>query len=80
MARLHSELLTTAEPITVMFSDGRSISGTLWMEPSRRGHWEIEYDGKRASDNRAHQITAEIRVAARALLRELGRRPAYGQM
>ena len=79
MARLHRELLTASEPITVTFSDGRSVSGTLWMNPSQRGQWEIEYEGQRSSDNRTHQNAADIRAAARTLLRQLGRQPAYGQ-
>jgi hypothetical protein len=79
MARSQRELLTTGEPITVTFSDGRSVFGTLWMNPSQRGQWEIEYEGQRKSDNRTYQNAADIRVAARALLRQLGRQPAYGQ-
>lgn len=67
------ELLTVEEPVSVTFSDGRTATGILWMNASRRGPWVVEYDGRRASDGRTYQ-TAEIRAVARAQLREMARR------
>jgi hypothetical protein len=63
---------TDAAPISATLNDGTVVTGKLWMHPSRRGSFEVEYDGERRSDGRSsYRNEAHIRAVARILLRDL---------
>jgi hypothetical protein len=64
--------LTVSEPISVKLQDGTAVTGTLWMHPSRKGRFEVEYKGVRKSDERSDYRGEEhIRMIAVVLLKEL---------
>jgi hypothetical protein len=44
---------TVSQPLSVTMKDGSTIAGTLWLHPSRRGSFEVEYDGVRKTDHRS---------------------------
>ena len=63
---------TVSEPLTVRLSDGTEVTGTLRMEASRRGSFEVSYDMASRSDGRSdHADEAPMKSAARILLREM---------
>jgi hypothetical protein len=63
---------TISEPLTVTLRNGTSVTGTLWLRPSRRSTFEVEYDGRRASDYRTNYSgERHMRSMARLILREM---------
>jgi hypothetical protein len=57
---------TDAVPISATLDDGTVVTGRLWMHPSRRGSFEVEYDGERRADGRSnYRNEAHIRAVAR---------------
>lgn len=63
---------TIFEPLSVTLGSGKVIMGTLWLHPSRRGSFQVEYGGMRKTDGRADYTNeAHIRSIARLILREL---------
>jgi hypothetical protein len=63
---------TVSEPLTVRLSDGTEVTGTLRMEASRRGSFEVWYDMVSRSDGRSdHADEVPMKTAARAILREM---------
>ncbi len=64
--------LTVSEPLTTTLESGAKVTGTLWLHPSRRGGFEVEYEGVRRTDGRTDYIDiAHIRSIARIMLREM---------
>ena len=63
---------TVSQEISTTLKDGTKITGTLWLRPSRRGSFEVEYNGRRASDHR-NDYTSEtaMKGMARTILREM---------
>lgn len=63
---------TVSEPLSIPLRDGNVVTGTLWLRPSRRGSFEVEYEGCRKTDGR-FDYTSEthIRAMARMILREM---------
>ena len=39
------DTLTVSVPLTVALGDGTTARGSLWMHPSRKGRFEVEYKG-----------------------------------
>jgi hypothetical protein len=63
---------TDAVHISATLNDGTVVAGKLWMHPSRRGSFEVEYGGERHTDGRSgYRNEAHIRAVARILLRDL---------
>ena len=63
---------TISEPLSVTLGDGTVVTGTLWLHPSRRGSFEVEYNGMRNSDYRTdYSDEGHLKGIARMLLREL---------
>lgn len=63
---------TVSEPLSTTLKDGSIITGTLWLHPSRRGSFEVEYKGMRKSDHRTDYTSeAHIKAIAMTILREL---------
>jgi hypothetical protein len=63
---------TVSEPLSTALRDGRVAHGTLWMHVSRSGGFEVEYDGRRASDHRTdYHNEGRIRFMAKMILREM---------
>jgi hypothetical protein len=70
--RKQESQLTVSEPLSTTLKDGRVVHGTLWLHPSRRGSFEVEYHGERKTDGRADYTNIEhIRSIARIVLTEL---------
>jgi hypothetical protein len=68
------ETLTVWKQIEATCWDGRVVTGTgtLWMNASRRGRFEVEYNGMRRTDGRSDYTNeAEINFFARRLLLEM---------
>jgi len=64
--------LTVSEPLSVTLRDGAVIEGHLWMHVSRRGGFEVEYQGRRHSDYRRDYVhEVQMRGMARILLAEM---------
>jgi hypothetical protein len=63
---------TISQEISTTLKDGAKVTGTLWLHPSRRGSFEVEYNGRRASDHR-NDYTSEtaMKGMARTILREM---------
>ena len=65
-------VLTVSEPLSITRRDGSTAHGTVWMHASRRGRFEVEYNGMRRSDERTDYTSeVHIRMIAKLLLREL---------
>ena len=63
--------LTVPESITTIFN-GKTVTGTLWLHPSRRGRFEVEYNGMRKTDNRTdYTDEGHIRGIAKLILQEM---------
>ena len=63
---------TIQEAISAHLKDGREVTGTLWLHASRVGSFEVEYDGRRASDNRTdYTYTTHLKAIARRILAEM---------
>lgn len=60
-----------SEPLTITLESGRVVSGILWLHPSGRGKFEVEYHGHRKTDGRSYTDAAHLMAIARILLREL---------
>jgi hypothetical protein len=66
---------TVAEPLTVTLGNGTEVVGTVWLHPSRRGSFEVEYGGRRVGNGRAgYSSPDEMREAAREMLRGMAKR------
>jgi hypothetical protein len=66
------ETLTVWKQIEATCWDGRVVTGTLWMNASRRGRFEVEYHDMRRTDGRSgYTNEAEINFFARRLLLEM---------
>ena len=66
----HSEL-TVSEIITVSVND-KTVTGTLWLHPSKRGRFEVEYNGIRKSDGRTDYANENhLRSIAKIILKEM---------
>ncbi|MEJ0088633.1 MAG: hypothetical protein WDM80_02620 [Limisphaerales bacterium] len=66
----HNELSVT-ESITATVN-GKTVTGTLWLHSSRRGRFEVEYNGIRKSDNRTDYTNeGHIRGIAKLILQEM---------
>jgi hypothetical protein len=76
VAPLHSSNPhTVAEPLTVTMGNGSEVVGTVWLHPSRRGSFEVEYQGQRVGNGRAgYSHAEEMREAAREMLRGMASR------
>jgi len=66
------DTLTVSVPLTVALGDGTTARGSLWMHPSRKGRFEVEYKGQRKSDGRSDYMSeAHIRAIAVFILKEM---------
>jgi hypothetical protein len=66
------DALTVSMPLSITLKNGTTVTGMLWLHPSRRGRFEVEYDGVRKSDGRTDYTSeGHIIAIARLLLREL---------
>jgi hypothetical protein len=64
--------LTVSEPISATLADGSVAHGVLWMHASRRGGFEVEFNGRRSSDYRRDYVDdGQIRAWARVILAEM---------
>lgn len=64
--------LSVSEPLTAKLSGGAEVNGVLWLHPSRRGSFEVEYKGIRRTDGRTdYTDISHIRSIARIILREM---------
>lgn len=64
--------LSVSEPLTITLQGATKITGTLWLHPSRRGGFEVEYNGVRRTDGRTDYTNiGHIRAIARMMLREM---------
>lgn len=67
---------TVATPISATLQDGRIVSGTLWLRPSRLGSFEVEYGSVRSGDGRVdNKSEAKIKMTAQLMLVELAELP-----
>ncbi len=72
MRRKKTDELTVSKPISTTRKDGSVVAGTMWMHASRRGGFEVEYDGRRASDGRTDYTSeGHMTSIARAILAEM---------
>jgi hypothetical protein len=63
---------TISESLTAELRSGEVVHGTLWLHPSRRGSFEVEYRGIRKTDGRTNYTNeVHIRAIARLILCEL---------
>lgn len=63
---------TVSAALTVTLNNGETVTGTLWLHPSRMGSFEVEYKGNRKSDDRTNYTDERhIRMIAKQLLREM---------
>lgn len=66
---------TQSEQLSVKLENGTVVTGTLWMSPSRRGSFMVEYEGIRHTDHRNDYTSEkELKSAARMILREVAER------
>jgi hypothetical protein len=64
--------LTVSETITTPTGSGKTVTGTLWLHPSKRGRFEVDYDGVRGTDGRTdYTDESHMRAIARMILREM---------
>lgn len=72
MKRFPGNPHTVKESTSTTLTDGTPITGTLWLHPSRKGSFEVEYRGVRKSDGRTDYTNeAHITSIANMILREL---------
>ena len=72
---------TVSEPLPATLRDGTVVTGTLWLHPSRKGSFEVEYKGARKSDGHIdYTHEGYIKVMARIVLRELVEEIRSGQV
>lgn len=63
---------TISESISVTLKNGKTITGTLWLHPSRKGSFEVEYNGIRCTDYRTdYYHEGHMRGIAMAILMEM---------
>jgi hypothetical protein len=63
---------TISEPLSVTLRDGTVVTGTLWLHPSHRGSFEVEYRGVRRTDGRTdYSNEGHLKAIARRILYEL---------
>jgi hypothetical protein len=68
---------TVPETLTVTMGNGTEVIGTVWLHPSRRGSFEVEYEGRRVGNGRAgYAGVDEMREAARTMLRGMAEKRA----
>jgi hypothetical protein len=72
--RVPNDLLTEREPLSITLDDGTVVTGTLWLHPSRRGRFEVQYKGVTKSDGRTdYTDETHMRLIARIILREMAK-------
>ena len=64
--------LTVRKRIEATCWDGRVVTGTLWLNATQRGRFEVEYNGERRTDGRSDYANeAQINFFARRLLLDM---------
>lgn len=70
--------LTISEPLETTLKDGTVIQGKIWMHPSRKGNFEVEYQGARKTDARTDYTSeGHMRSIAKIILQEMAEDPKF---
>ena len=69
---MNENSLAENESISTTLSNGSVVTGTLWLHPSGKGSFSVEYQGREKSDGRTDcDNTAHMKSIAKCILREL---------
>jgi hypothetical protein len=70
---------SVSEPLSTVLRDGTVVTGILWLNPSRRGQFWVEYNGELKTDDRRDYVDeGHMKVIARIILREMAREERSG--